>query len=78
MVLHVHAFESLGEKAGPVRLNLDLGGLQDGVDLLTGDGDIVVGEDEGGVDTGEFAVGHVEVVETGWSCKLPIFKNFGP
>ena len=44
-----------------------------------GDGDIVVGEDEGGVDAGEFGVRHfVGVVETGWSCKSPILTNFGP
>jgi hypothetical protein len=34
-LLDVAALEGLGEEAGPVRLNLDLGGLQEGGDLLT-------------------------------------------
>ena len=34
-VLDVDALESLGEEAGPVGLHVDLGGLQDGLDLLT-------------------------------------------
>ena len=34
-VLDVDAFEGLGEEAGPVRLDVHLGGLQDGADLVT-------------------------------------------
>ncbi len=33
-VLDVDSLEGLGEEAGPVWLNVDLGGLQDGQDLL--------------------------------------------
>ena len=78
-LLDVAALQGLGEEAGPVGLHLDLGGLQEGVDLLTlccrhwnndmkkssksiratySDGDVVVGEDEGGVDAGELGLGH--------------------
>ena len=45
----------LGEKSGPVGLDLDASRLADGGDLLGGDGDVVVSQDEGGVDTGKFA-----------------------
>ena len=41
-VLDVDALESLGEEAGPVGLHVDLGGLQDGLNLLTGDGDVLI------------------------------------
>lgn len=34
-LLNVAALEGLGEQAGPVGLNIDLGGLQDGLNLLT-------------------------------------------
>ena len=34
-VLDVDALEGLGEEAGPVRLHVHLGGLQDGADLVT-------------------------------------------
>ena len=34
-VLDVDGLEALGEKAGPERLNGDVSGLQDGVDLLS-------------------------------------------
>ena len=47
----------LGEEAGPVRLEVNSSSLEDGGDLLGGDGDIVIGEDEGGVDAGELS-GH--------------------
>merc|ERR1719192_2471112 len=49
----VGGLEGLGEKAGPVGLNIDTSSLEDGGDLLGGDGNIVIGEDEGGVDAGE-------------------------
>merc|ERR1711950_94320 len=45
-VLDVDGLEALGEKAGPERLNGDVSGLQDGVDLLSCDGDVIVGEDQ--------------------------------
>ena len=47
----------LGEEAGPVGLELDSSSLEDGGDFLGGDGDIVIGEDERGVDAGELS-GH--------------------
>merc|ERR1719220_2088124 len=46
--LKVSGLESLGEEAGPVGLNIDTSSLEDGGDLLGGDGNIVIGEDEGG------------------------------
>ena len=49
----------LGEEARPVGLNIDTGSLEDGGDLLRGDGDVVVGEDEGGVDASKLRVGHL-------------------
>ena len=48
------------EEPGPVGLDLDPGGLDDGCELLGGDGNIVIGEDESGVDAGELRVGHCE------------------
>merc|ERR1740123_2043014 len=41
--LEVGGLQSLGEEAGPVRLNLDTSSLEDGGDLLGGDGDVIVG-----------------------------------
>merc|ERR1719370_581018 len=54
--LQVSRLEGLGEEAGPVGLNIDTSSLEDGGDLLGGDGDIVISEDEGGVDAGELRV----------------------
>merc|ERR1719150_1804781 len=56
--LQVGGLESLGEETGPVGLHIDTSSLEDGGDLLGGDGNIVVSEDEGGVDAGELRVGH--------------------
>merc|ERR1719474_1297672 len=56
--LQVGGLEGLGEEAGPVGLNIDTSSLEDGGDLLGGDSNIVIGEDEGGVDAGELRVGH--------------------
>merc|ERR1719374_437057 len=53
----VDAVEGLGEKRGPVWLNRDAGGLQEGGDLVGGDGNAVIVKDEGGVDAGQFVVG---------------------
>jgi hypothetical protein len=47
-----------------------------------GDGDIVVGEDEGGIDTGQFAVGHIVLFGVGMDVQvadlirtLALYKN---
>ena len=48
----IHSY--LREEARPVRLNLNTGSLENGGDLLRGDSDVIVGEDEGSVDAGEF------------------------
>merc|ERR1719220_3111754 len=56
--LKVGGLESLGEETRPVGLNIDTSSLEDGGDLLGGDGNIVIGEDEGGVDAGKLRVGH--------------------
>ena len=46
----------LGEQSGPVGFYGDAGGLQEGGDLVGGDGDAVVVEDQSGVDAGQFVV----------------------
>ena len=48
----------LGEESGPVGLDGDTGGLDDGVDLLGGDSDVIVGKNEGGVNASEFGIRH--------------------
>ena len=45
-------FSYLGEERGPVWLNVHSGRLEDGGDLLPGDSDVIVGEDEGSVGAG--------------------------
>merc|ERR1719333_1283314 len=57
-LLDVDSLQSLGKKSGPERLDVDLGGLQDGLEFLGRDGDFVIGEDESGVGASEFGVGH--------------------
>merc|ERR1719352_2112827 len=57
--LEVGRLQSLGEEAGPVGLNINTSSLEDGGDLLRGDGDVVVSEDEGGVDASKLRVGHL-------------------
>ncbi|GMS99871.1 hypothetical protein PENTCL1PPCAC_22046, partial [Pristionchus entomophagus] len=49
-VLDVDSLEGLGEESRPERLDGDVGGLQESGDLVSGDGDLIVLEDEGGVD----------------------------
>lgn len=48
----------LSEKTGPVGLNGNTSSLDNGADLLAGDGDVIVGKDEGGVDAGELGGRH--------------------
>merc|ERR550519_2285091 len=57
-VLQVNRLESLGEESGPVRLEFDISCLEDGGQLLGGDGDIVISEDEGSVGASEFRGRH--------------------
>merc|ERR1719266_2903851 len=57
--LEVSGLQSLREEARPVRLYLDTSSLKDGGDLLGGDGDIIVSENEGGVNAGKLGVGHL-------------------
>jgi len=57
--LEVGRLESLGEEARPVWLNINTGSLEDCGDLLRGDGDVVVSEDEGGVDASKLRVSHL-------------------
>merc|ERR1719220_2904736 len=57
--LEVSGLQSLREEARPVRLYLDTSSLKDGGDLLGGDGDIIVIENEGGVNAGKLGVGHL-------------------
>ena len=44
----------LGEESWPVGLELDSGSFQDCNNLLGSHSDVIVGEDEGSVDAGEF------------------------
>merc|ERR1719411_2584533 len=77
-LLDVAAGQSLGEKAGPEGFDGDLGGLQDRVDLLTSDVDVVIGEDEGGVDAGEFrGVVHRVCLSIGFGMNVQV-ADFGP
>ena len=57
-IIYLEFTPYLGEESGPVGLDGDTGGLDDGVDLLGGDGDVIVGKDEGGVNAGEFGSRH--------------------
>merc|ERR1719232_170886 len=50
--LQVTGLQSLGKESWPVRLNLDTGRLEDGGDLLRGDGNIIIGQDQGSVHAG--------------------------
>merc|ERR1719510_2849850 len=47
--LEVGRLQSLGEEARPVGLNVNTSSLEDGGDLLGGDCDVIVSEDQGGV-----------------------------
>merc|ERR1719352_215824 len=57
--LEVSRLQSLGEEARPVGLNINTSSLEDGGDLLRGRGDIIVSEDEGGVEASKLRVGHL-------------------
>merc|ERR1719397_1989646 len=57
--LEVGRLQSLGEEARPIGLNINTSSLEDGGDLLRGDGDVIVSKDEGGVDAGKLRVGHL-------------------
>ena len=49
----ITGFQGLGKESSPVGLYLHPGSLEDGGDLLGGDGHVVVGKDEGSVHTGQ-------------------------
>merc|ERR1719340_346828 len=70
--LDVARLESLGEETGPVGLDIHTSSLENGGDLLRCYGDIVVSQDEGGVDTGEFRVGHFKFLLVGFSASRDI------
>merc|ERR1719500_895697 len=57
--LEVGRLQSLGEEAWPIGLNINTSSLEDGGDLLRGDGNVIVSKDEGGVDAGKLGVGHL-------------------
>merc|ERR1719341_502639 len=57
--LEVSRLQSLGEEARPIGLNINTSSLEDGGDLLRGDGDVIVSKDEGSVDAGKLGVGHL-------------------
>merc|ERR1719220_2754374 len=61
--LEVSRLQGFGEEAWPVGLNINTSSLEDGGDLLGGDSDVIVGEDEGGVDAGKLRVGHLSFFE---------------
>merc|ERR1719374_278989 len=56
--LNVSRLQGLGEEAGPVRLDINTSSLQDGRDFLRSHSNIVVSEDEGGVNASELVSGH--------------------
>merc|ERR1719341_254425 len=51
--LEVGRLQSLGKEAWPIGLNINTSSLEDGGDLLRGDGNVIVSKDEGGVDAGK-------------------------
>uniref|UniRef100_A0A6G5A265 Uncharacterized protein n=1 Tax=Rhipicephalus microplus TaxID=6941 RepID=A0A6G5A265_RHIMP len=53
----VQAFQRFGKEARPVRLDLDASSLQDGADLLGGDGNLIVLKNQGAVNASELVVG---------------------
>ena len=55
--LDVNAFESLGVEAWPERLNFNTGGGEDSLDLVSGDVDSFVLEDQGSINNSEFLLG---------------------
>merc|ERR1719374_161672 len=57
--LNVSRLQGLGEEAGPVRLDINTSSLQDGRDFLRSHSNIVVSEDEGGVNASELVSGHL-------------------
>merc|ERR1719419_916683 len=65
-VLDVHALQGLGEQAGPVGLNADAGCLQDGGQLVGRDSDLIVSEDQCGINARQLVVG----------CHYFCFANF--
>ncbi|KAF1769259.1 hypothetical protein GCK72_001075 [Caenorhabditis remanei] len=56
LYLDIDSLEGLGEKSWPVWLELDVGGLEKGGDLLAGDGDLVILKDESSVNASQFLV----------------------
>lgn len=57
-VSHALLGEQLGEQGGPVGLHGDVGGLQDGVDVVSGDLQTIVVEDQSRVGAGKLGLGH--------------------
>ena len=56
--LKVARLKDLVEESKPVWLNLNTGSLEDGVQLLLGDGHVIISKDESNIDTGKFKVGN--------------------
>merc|ERR1719359_1390091 len=54
----VTGLQGLGEEAGPVRLDINTSGLENGGDLLRSHGNVIISKDESGVHTGKFRVRH--------------------
>merc|ERR1719483_1385426 len=55
-LLDIHAIKGLCEKAWPVWLHRDASSLQDGDNLVTGDGNLVISQDEGCIYASELVV----------------------
>merc|ERR1712038_2202578 len=64
-ILDVAAFKSLGKQSWPVWFYINACCLEDGLDFFSSDGNIIVGQDECGVDTCKFAVCHFNKFEFG-------------
>merc|ERR1719277_451891 len=56
-LLDVDALQGLREQAWPVRLNTDASSLEDGGQLVSRDGDLIVSKDQCGINTRQLVVG---------------------
>jgi len=64
--LQVAGLEGLGEESWPVWLDINTSSLEDGSQLLWGDGDVIISKDESSIDTGEFRRHFGDYAQVSW------------